>query len=38
MSLVILNNGTLREIPAETLHSPEFEEQIIALLKDEDHD
>lgn len=36
--LVILNNGTLREIPAETLHSPEFEEQIIALLKDEDHD
>ena len=36
--LVILNNGMLREIPAETLHSPEFEEQIIALLKDEDHD
>jgi ABC-2 type transport system ATP-binding protein len=36
--LVILNNGVLREIPAETLHSPEFEEQIIALLKDEDHD
>lgn len=36
--LVILNNGVLRGIPAETLHSPEFEEQIIALLKDEDHD
>ncbi|WNS46614.1 ABC transporter ATP-binding protein [Paenibacillus sp. MMS20-IR301] len=36
--LVVLNNGTLQEIPAETLHSPEFEEQIIALLKDEHHD
>lgn len=36
--LVILNNGSLREIPAETLHSPEFEEQIIGLLKDEHHD
>lgn len=36
--LVILNNGSLREISAETLHSPEFEEQIIALLKDEHHD
>lgn len=34
--LVILNNGVLQEIPADTLHSPEFEENIIALLKDED--
>lgn len=33
--LVILNNGTLQEIPADTLHSPEFEERIITLLKDE---
>ncbi|MHA6531459.1 ABC transporter ATP-binding protein [Paenibacillus sp. BAC0078] len=32
--LVILNNGVLQEIPADTLHSPEFEERIIALLKD----
>ncbi|WP_231869854.1 ABC transporter ATP-binding protein [Paenibacillus riograndensis] len=36
--LVILNNGVLQEIPADTLHSPEFEEQIIALLKDGSHD
>lgn len=33
--LVILNNGTLQEIPADTPHSPEFEERIITLLKDE---
>ncbi len=32
--LVVLNNGVLQEIPAETLHSPEFEERIISLLKD----
>ncbi|MNQ92886.1 putative ABC transporter ATP-binding protein YxlF [compost metagenome] len=37
--LVILNNGVLQEIPADTLHSPEFEERIIALLRDGDgHD
>lgn len=32
--LVILNNGILQEIPADLLRSPEFEEKIIALLKD----
>ncbi|WP_342565140.1 ABC transporter ATP-binding protein [Paenibacillus sp. FSL R7-0345] len=32
--LVILNNGVLQEIPADTLHSPGFEERIISLLKD----
>ncbi|AIQ46035.1 ABC transporter ATP-binding protein [Paenibacillus sp. FSL R7-0273] len=36
--LVILNNGMLQEIPADLLHSPEFEEKVIALLKDgKDH-
>lgn len=32
--LVILNNGVLQEIPADTLHSPEFEERVITLLRD----
>ncbi|MDF9843880.1 MULTISPECIES: ABC transporter ATP-binding protein [unclassified Paenibacillus] len=32
--LVILNNGILQEIPSDLLRSPEFEEKIIALLKD----
>ncbi len=32
--LVILNNGILQEIPADLLRSSEFEEKIIALLKD----
>lgn len=36
--LVILNNGYLKEIPADTLQSPGFEEQIITLLKDEGSD
>ncbi|WP_379129776.1 ATP-binding cassette domain-containing protein [Paenibacillus sp. sgz500958] len=36
--LVILNNGKLEEIPASTLHSAEFEEKIIQMLKDESHD
>ncbi|MDH6371382.1 ABC transporter ATP-binding protein [Paenibacillus sp. VTT E-133280] len=36
--LVILNHGTLQEIPRETLQSPEFEEQIIALLQDGNND
>ncbi|WP_054939639.1 ATP-binding cassette domain-containing protein [Paenibacillus ihuae] len=34
--LVILNKGVLQEIPADTLHSPEFEERIITLLRDGD--
>lgn len=36
--LVILNNGTLQEISRETLQSPQFEEQIIALLQDSSND
>jgi len=36
--LVILNNGYLQEIPEETLQSLEFEEQIIALLRDGNND
>lgn len=32
--LVVLNNGVLQEIPPDILHSPEFEERVIALLKD----
>lgn len=36
--LVILNNGHLEDIPAGTLHSPEFEETVIQLLKDENYD
>lgn len=35
--LVILNNGHLQEISRETLQSPQFEEQIIALLQDDNH-
>ncbi|ASA19981.1 ATP-binding cassette domain-containing protein [Paenibacillus donghaensis] len=35
--LVILNNGYLQEIPPETLRSPEFEEQVIELLRDGEH-
>ncbi|KGE17627.1 ATP-binding cassette domain-containing protein [Paenibacillus wynnii] len=36
--LVVLSNGQLEEIPSSTLHSPEFEEKIITLLKDENYD
>jgi ABC-2 type transport system ATP-binding protein len=33
--LVVLNNGRLSAVPSELLHSPEFEQSIIHLLKDE---
>lgn len=33
--IVILNNGTLEEIPSEILHSQEFEKNIIEILKEE---
>ena len=36
--LVILNNGVLQEIPPDTLRSLEFEEQIIALLREGNND
>lgn len=36
--LVILNNGYLQELPPETLHSAEFEDQIVALLRDSKND
>ncbi|WP_150274522.1 ATP-binding cassette domain-containing protein [Paenibacillus tepidiphilus] len=32
--LVILNNGLLQEIPSAMLQSPEFEQQVIEMLKD----
>lgn len=35
--LVVLNNGRLSAVPAELLRSPEFEQRIIHLLKDENH-
>src|SRR5690606_29111305 len=35
--LVVLNNGQLSAVPTDLLHSPEFEQSIISLLKDESH-
>jgi ABC-2 type transport system ATP-binding protein len=35
--LVVLNNGQLSAVPTELLHSKEFEQNIINLLKDESH-
>lgn len=35
--LVVLNNGRLSKVPTELLRSPEFEQSVIALLKDENH-
>lgn len=35
--LVVLNNGRLSAVPADLLRSPEFEQSIIHLLKDESH-
>lgn len=33
--LVVLNNGKLSSVPSELLHSPEFEREVIELLKDD---
>lgn len=33
--IVVLNNGTLEEVPEEVLHSTEFEKNIIEILKEE---
>ncbi|RED51158.1 ATP-binding cassette domain-containing protein [Cohnella lupini] len=35
--LVVLNNGQLSAVPTDLLHSAEFEQRIISLLKDDDH-
>lgn len=35
--LVVLNNGQLSSVPSDLLHSPEFEQRVIHLLKDENH-
>lgn len=35
--LVVLHNGTVSPVPTELLQSPEFEQRIIDLLKDEQH-
>lgn len=35
--LVVLNKGQLSSVPADLLHSPEFEQSVIHLLKDENH-
>ncbi|UVI33264.1 ABC transporter ATP-binding protein [Paenibacillus spongiae] len=35
--LVVLNNGQLSAVPSELLRSPEFEQSVIQLLKDESH-
>lgn len=35
--LVVLNHGQLSSVPSELLHSPEFEQSVIQLLKDESH-
>ncbi|WP_256710666.1 ABC transporter ATP-binding protein [Paenibacillus sp. FSL H8-0548] len=36
--LVVLNKGKLSAVPSELLHSAEFEQSVINLLKDEAHD
>jgi ABC-2 type transport system ATP-binding protein len=36
--IVILNNGTLEKLDSEVLKSPGFEEKIIEILKETDHD
>lgn len=36
--IVVLNNGVLEEVPSGILKSPEFEEKIIEILKDESHE
>lgn len=33
--LVVLNNGQLTSVPSELMHSPEFEREVIDLLKDD---
>ncbi|MFC4600865.1 ATP-binding cassette domain-containing protein [Cohnella hongkongensis] len=33
--LVVLNNGLLSSVPSDLLHSPEFEQSVIELLKDD---
>lgn len=35
--LVVLNNGRLSAVPTDLLHSAEFEQSVISLLKDESH-
>ncbi|MEG2936276.1 MAG: ABC transporter ATP-binding protein, partial [Clostridium sp.] len=35
--IVVLNNGILEEVPAEVLHSEEFEKNIIEILKEDQH-
>lgn len=35
--LVLLNQGQLSAVPSDLLHSPDFEQRVIHLLKDEDH-
>jgi len=35
--LVVLNNGVLSAVPAELLHSADFEQKVIELLKDDNH-
>jgi len=35
--LVILNKGQLSAVPSEIIHSPDFEQQVIELMKDEYH-
>lgn len=35
--IVVLNNGILEEVESDILKSPEFEEKVIEILKDESH-
>ena len=35
--IVVLNNGILEEVQSDILKSPEFEEKVIEILKDESH-
>ena len=35
--LVVLNNAQLSSVPSTLLHSPDFEQNVIQLLKDEGH-
>ncbi len=36
--IVVLNNGVLEQIPQEILKSPKFEENIVDILKEEEHE
>ena len=36
--IVLLNHGLLEEVDAALIHTPQFEERVVELLKEGDHD